>query len=444
MSATQRITAEEPADTLSRFDVVVTKASRSLFAGRGDSQAMLPLLSQLRQEIDSGHWKEAIETVHRIRYANQGDEVTRVGGELINQIEVRAKAVETAELHALEAAADRAGEACLRANNARDLDRTVAELRSLSQRWRNDGRSESEPMFRGRARIAAALAYVQIWQDYLALRADGKEIEAARKMEELARRNEWYPVVARSEVLVRAVPPSPSPAPPQSFAVDEALKNVFAKMKSLDDLDATAAELANLAQAQSWSAKIRATSEQMARLQGARRALAGQDYAAAFQLATQRLGDYIDVAEQLAPLRQQFLLQVLPHYLPQRELVPPQPQESVASYLMRTAKSALAAKDWMLALRSFEALGTISYGQNHLPSWLRADIESLSALIEADKEKFAGEFVLAAIYYRKALEMPSENAPIEAIVARMRDLKKEHPEAFPSTPGGPSPSRLDR
>jgi hypothetical protein len=438
----QQLAAEQVPEILSRFEVAVTKASRSLFGGRGDSQATLRLLPQLRQEIDTGHWKEAIETVHRIRYANQGDEVVRIGGQLIEQMEVKARAAEEAELREIEAAVQRAGDACLRASEPRELDKVVAELRDLSGRWRNDGRSESLPLFRIRAKLTAALGYAQIWQEYLTLRVAGKETEAARRMEDLARHSEWYPAVPRSEVLARAVSPTPSPTTPNKFDADEALKTLFAKMKSLDDLDATANDLAVLTEAQPGSAKIRATAELMARLQGARRALAARDYATAFRLCTEHLGNYVDVAEQLTPVRQQLLIEVLPNYLPKRNLPQPLPQDNVTDYLMRTAKSAISAQDWTLALRSFEALGTISFGQRFLPSWLSADILSLNSLIQGDKENSAGQFARAAVSYQTALGATSENAPIATIAEKLRVLKKQHPDAFKTAAPGPTPAGM--
>jgi hypothetical protein len=420
--------AEPLSEALSRFDIAVTKSSRSLFNRQGD-QRTVPLLAQLRQEIDAGQWKDAIARVHWIGYQNQTDDVLNIGGEVIAQIEVKAKEAEETEIHAIEAAVTRAGGACLQASNARELDQTVAELRSLGAYRRQSESYQSPALFVAHKKLASALAYLQVWQDYLALRSTGKEIEAARKMEELARRDEWYAAVPRSEVLQRTVPP-PSPPPPPGPAVDETLKNILAKMKSLDDLDATTADVQALAEKQPVSTKLRATLETMTRLQGARRALAAQDYAAAFRLCNEQSTQYIDVAEQLTPLRHQLVLEVLPHYLPKRDLAPPMPQETVTNYLMRTAKSALAAQDWMLALSSFEALGTISFGQRFLPSWLTADVSALRSLVQGDKENAAGQFARAAASYQAALEATSENAPVPVIAERLRGLRKSHPEAF--------------
>ena len=440
-SVTANAVASPPLpEVLSRFEIATTKSSRSLFGGRGDSQATLPLLSQLRRDIDTGHWKEAIEVVYRIRYANQGDEVVRAGSELIDQIEIKAKAAEEAEINEIEAAVQHASEACSRANDARELDKVLADLRSLGARWRNDGREESQQMFRARNKLASALAYLQVWQDYLTLRASGNETEAARKMENLTQHNEWYPIVARSEVLTRSVPPSPTPTPPSRVRVDNALKNLLSGLKSFDDLDAVAGAAEDLAEKGPTASKLRTTADQLKRLQGARRAIAAEDYATAFKLCTERSGDYVDAGNELTALRQQLLLEILPRYLPQRNLPAPLPQETSSNYLMRIAKAALAAKDWILALRSFEALGSISFGQRWIPSWLNADIASLSALVQGDKEITAGELARAAISYQRALDAPSENAPIATIAEKLRALRKEHPEAFvPLTPG-PTPA----
>ena len=421
--------AEQVPELLSRFDAAVTAGPRFFFGSRKDPPGR-HLLPQLRQEIDTGHWIEAIETVHRIRFAHQGDEVGRTGAQLIEQLRAKAAVAEDVQLRTIGGAVDRAGQACLRAQAPGELDREIAELRSLVGRWRNDGRSESEPMFRAREKLTAAIGYIQIWQEYLALRATGKEVEAARRMEDLGRKTEWYPVVPRSDVLARSVPPPLTPAPLDGASVEAALKTVFEKMKSLDDLDATADELALLAEKQSTSPKIRATAESIKRLQGARRALAAQDYAAAFGLCTEKLGNYVDIAEHLTPIRNQLLLEVLPYYLPERNLPQPGPDEKIPNYLRRIAKAAIDAQDWTLALRSFEALGALSFGTRFVPSWLNADITALSALIRGDKENSAGEFARAAVSYRAALEATSENAPVQAIAERLRALKKQHPEAF--------------
>lgn len=429
LCAGQGLLAEQIPELLSRFDSAVMTGPRYLFGRRGDSPGR-HFLPQLRQEIDTGHWTEAIETVHRIRFANQGDEVVRAGAQLIEQLQAKAASAEDVHLRTIDGVVDRAGQACLRAEGPRELDRDIAELRSMAGRWRNDGRSESEPMFRARAKLTAAIGYLQLWQEYLALRATGKEVEAAKRMEDLGRKTEWYPVVPRSEVLARSVPPPLTPPPLDGSGVEETLKAVFGKMKSLDDLDATADELALLAEKQSGSPKIRATAESNKRLQGARRALAAQDFAAAFGLCIENPGNYLDVAEHLTPFRRQLLLQVLPHYLPPRNLSEPPPDEKVPEYLMRTAKAAIAAQDWTLALRSFEALGIVSFNARFVPSWLNADVVALSSLIRGDKENSAGEFIRAAGSYQTALEAASENAPVQAIAERLRALKKQHPEVF--------------
>jgi hypothetical protein len=150
----------------------------------------------------------------------------------------------------------------------------------------------------------------------------------------------------------------------------------------------------------------------------------------------------VDVAEQLTPVRQQLLIEVLPNYLPKRNLPQPLPQDNVTDYLMRTAKSAISAQDWTLALRSFEALGTISFGQRFLPSWLSADILSLNSLIQGDKENSAGQFARAAVSYQTALEATSENAPIATITEKLRVLKKQHPDAFKTAAPGPTPAGM--
>ena len=433
------LAAEPLSEALSRFDIAVTKSSRSLFKGQGD-QRTVPLLAQLREQINAGQWKDAIARVHWIGYENQTDQVLKIGGEVIAQIEVKAKEAEETEIHAIDAAVTRAGGACLEASGARQLDPVVAELRSLGAYRRQSEQDESPALFAAHRKLASALGYLQVWQDYLALRSAGKEVEAAQKMDGLARRDEWYPVVARSEVLARAVAPVPSPTPAaQTAAVDEALKNILAKLKSLDDLDAIAQELTALGNTQSSSNRIRSVSGQVARLQNARHAVAAREYTAAYNLAIERLADDPDVVEELAALRQQLLIQVLPHYLPQKDLVAPLPQETVSEYLLRNAKAAVTAKDWLLALRTFEALGAISYAHNYWPSWLHADVQTLKALIQGDKEKSAGEFIRAAISYRLAFDTVSDHVPADAIAEKLRALKKAHPEAFAPMVPGPSP-----
>jgi hypothetical protein len=432
--------SDQLTEALARFEISATKASRSLFGGRGDSQATIPLLAQLRQHIDTGHWKEAIETVHKIRYANQADEVVRIGSEVIEQIEIRGKAAAEAELREIDVAVNRAAEVCVKANDARDLDKTVEELRSLSGRWHNDGREESVQVFRARARLAATLGYAQVWQEYLGLRAAGKEVEAARRMEDLARKSEWASAVPRSEVLARSFPPSPTPAPPSRFRVDNAIKNLLALLKSRDDLDTVAGQAEELAEKEPSGSKMRAISDQLKRLQGARRAIAAEDYAAAFRLCTERSADYVDTANELIMLRQQIVLEILPRYLPPRNLATPLADESPSNYLLRIARAALDAKDWLLALRSFEALGSISFGQHWQPSWLTADISSLNALVQGDKEIAVGELAHAAASYQRALDAPSDNAPIATIAEKLRALRKQHPEAFLALKPGPSPA----
>jgi hypothetical protein len=214
-------------------------------------------------------------------------------------------------------------------------------------------------------------------------------------------------------------------------------------LKSLDDLDAVAGEAEDMAEKDPATSNLRATVDHLKKLQAARRAIAAEDYAAAFKLCTERFDWSLGVADPVTSVRQQLLLEMLPRYLPQRALPTPLPQETVSSYLMRIAKAALVAKDWILALRSFEALGSISFEERWQPSWLKADIAALHALIQGDKELAAGELARAAISFQRALDAPSENAPIATIAEKLRALRKEHPEAFvPVTPGRtPAPRR---
>jgi hypothetical protein len=68
-------------------------------------------------------------------------------------------------------------------------------------------------------------------------------------------------------------------------------------------------------------------------------------------------------------------------------------------------------------------------------------MQSLSALIAAERQEQAGEFAEAYYAYNEALRTPGELVPVALITDRMRRLQQTHPEVLLRRRSGPRPPR---
>jgi hypothetical protein len=426
--------AEQLNDTLTRFESVAIKSSRSLLGGKGDSMTTVALLGRLRGAVEASHWQSAIQLVHEIQYKNQAPEVVQLCGPLLETLRKERVAREDAVAQEMEKSVKKAGELLLTARAPKEVDPIIAELTPLAQILQSeDTTGESDRLRHARAELGAAQQYVRVWQDYLQKRAAGKEPEAAKKMESLAQRVELYPVVARSELLARETAPGERVAPFQPQIV---MTEIFANAKSLDDLDAIGSALQNWQREQPNYPQFRATAERVAALRSAYGAYIGGRYGEAFEFFSKRG----TADERLMQLEQDFLLQLLPGYLTASGLSRPQPNERPSEYLLRLAREAAQKQDWPLALRTIETFRSVAFGSGGIPSWVSGDVIAFGAMVKAERQERAGEFAGAVASYRAALESSGQNVPVDFIGEHLRALRKNHPEAFvlnePRAPDG--------
>jgi hypothetical protein len=232
-------------------------------------------------------------------------------------------------------------------------------------------------------------------------------------------------VIARSELLDRVEPaasPADTPRP-----TEQSIQELFAKAKSLDDLDQLIVALHECERDKDHIAETRALIEQVSILQTAYADLRAGRYGPAFELYAGRSRvNQLPNAEYITPLQQQLLAKLLPHYLNTPEVLQPQPNETTSDFLLRSVREAKNRRDWDLALRLLQTFKVVAYANAAEPAWLAADITGYSALVIADKQERAMQFPEAIGSYQKALECNGQNLPVDFIAQRLAALRKQH------------------
>ncbi|MEY2526803.1 MAG: hypothetical protein QOE73_1574 [Verrucomicrobiota bacterium] len=423
ISAAIALSATPEDEILSRLQSALAKEAKEREAAHQGTTDYSNVVARIQMAVDSARWQDASMQLNFIVEGKHSPEIVNICRELRSQLLLEVANREDAVVNRIDDAVKKAGQACLDAKNPQDLDTTLRELSELRP---GDQTFRPERVRAAYSKLDVALNFVAQWQDYLVKKAKGEKKEASAIIQRLIDHNNVYPVVARSELLDR-VEPSPSPAA-TATPEKQTIKELFAKTKSLDDLDQLVAALHECEGDKDHLVETRALIEQVSMLRTAYAELRAGRYGPAFEFYAghSRTGN-LPNAEYIAPLRQQLLAKLLPHYLNTPEVLQPRPDETTSDFLLRFVREAKEKRNWDLALRLLQTFKTVAYANSAEPAWLSADIAGYSAIVVADKQERAMQFPEAIASYQKALECNGQNLPVDFISQRLTALRKQHP-----------------
>ena len=420
VSATIALTGNPEDEIISRLQAALAKEAKEREAAHQGSTDYSIMVAQLQMAIDSGRWQDATTQLNFVFQNKHSPEVVNVARELRSQLLLEVANREDAVINRIEDAVKKAGQACLDAKTQKDLD---GVLRDLSDLRPAEHTFQPERVRSAYSKVDVALNFVARWQDYLAKKTNGQDKEAAAIIKQLLEHNNVYPVIARSELVARSEPAEVAKsAPPAKPSIQE----LFARTKSLDDLDQLLGSLRERTSSKENADETRALIEQVTTLRSAYADLRAGRYGSAFDHYTNRWRTNSPGAEYLVPLQQQLLLKILPHYLNTPEVIQPMPNETMSDFLLRLVREAKQKHNWDLSLRALQTLKSVAYANAPEPAWLSADIVGYSALVVAEKEERAMQFPEAIASYQKALECNGQNLPVDFISQRLAALRKQH------------------
>jgi hypothetical protein len=108
-------------------------------------------------------------------------------------------------------------------------------------------------------------------------------------------------------------------------------------------------------------------------------------------------------------------------------------EELPEAYLIRLIEKFVAVNNWQQVREALETYRTL-FSYDRAPAWLTADIEACTAYLAARNLDLAQQYPAAVASYRRALRNTGRFIPVEAIGARLTEIKKINPEALAETP----------
>jgi len=119
--------------------------------------------------------------------------------------------------------------------------------------------------------------------------------------------------------------------------------------------------------------------------------------------------------------------------------------QTVADAVLAAADHAAANKQWELLGRCLDAYRTAAYGAQPPPALLQEQINACRNFVAASNYERVGDLDRAVAGYLAVLQAPAERSPVEAAVAALERLHKEHPDIFERTrnvPVGATPAAV--
>jgi hypothetical protein len=397
------------------------KAHQSNRHGHEESQRLQDDQAALNdvEDVEGEDFAEVVRSVKGVR-ASTASEIVRHQCDLFLE-QARKQLLEDQQRFAAEAenAIHRAAEAAVKANNTRDLDASIAELRNLAEHAPRTGRSsEMSPIDR---RLGVARGDLQRWQDFLSQREAGNSLRAAQTLQNLADEEETGLDTPRSAIESR-IRELEAEGKQQVETKGQA---ILSQIHTLDDVRPALAGLRALPFVESnYLVSIVNNLESIARTYAGLK----QDIATTLNFSYSRPGDSDPL---IVRLHGELLLLALPRYLRLPESEKPHPNETVEAYLQRITDLARSSSNWDLLERVLDARKQVTL---HVAGTWSSDAlsnySSFTYFQRARRDEEAGQYANAVALYESALRQPNNIVPTETIAAKLEAIKKGHPVEF--------------
>jgi hypothetical protein len=305
-------------------------------------------------------------------------------------------------------------------------------LRKLADAGQQPNYNVSEPLRTAFQQVQAARQFVVYWQDYLAARESGNMPEALQKLQS-ASNLDVPDIMPRSDILARINELKAG----RLRTLPERVAEIVDQTKTLDGMSAGVRALEALEKEAPSYISGGYTSE-ITSLFSLRRELSTlegvyNDYRAGLPTTVEPLLTNPPADNSTLPgmlnLRAQLVRLVLARQLGGEGKLQPEPTESIQDYLRRLLDDALARCDARLIMHIRQLQMRINPGVPY-PGWSYEKSPGMEALVAAQNQEEAEQYVPAVISYEIALQTGGDQVPAQAIGARLAAIKAAHPADF--------------
>jgi len=381
--------------------------------------AATAMLAQLRGAITRGEPSQLDQTLDQITLYFKSPTVRAAAEKLRAQIRSEREAKEKTLAEQIQSVLAKAAKAVQTATKPADLDDVLRDL-SKAQEERLDVRI-SEAARNEINKLPAARQFVIHWQDYLANRDAGNTQQAIQNLQNASNSNAPE-LIPRSEILARIA--SLSVLPPEPADV---MRDVMEKTKSLTDLPNALEALGKLT---SRAGVPHTFNDPDVMLRNELSALysAWQNYQAGVPTVIQlqqmpAAPQNADVAQMVFPLKMQLMRLVAPKVLGVDQK--PSADEPFDAYFERIRADAMERLDVRLLLKLYDFQSKLAGTKDATPKPTIFD-----ALVTAQNQEEAGQFLPAVISYETALKTGGDLVPPKIIGARLDAIKAAHRAEF--------------
>ncbi|MGI8604683.1 MAG: hypothetical protein ACR2OZ_17060 [Verrucomicrobiales bacterium] len=353
------------------------------------------------------------------------DAVLSKAGALQEVVRREIQAQEQAAIEEIQKMLARAGEAVRAAKTTSDLDDVLKELSPIRNRYA----PRSEKIQSATAQIETAQQFVAKWQDYLAAEAQGDKQRVPQLLHELSN-IKGVAFIPRSEILSRMREASMAKKPEDPRPTSEAAEEILSRTQTLDELGTAIKALRKAeSDARTYGSSVERFSALISTLQQMERTYcefqAGLSVSLEIGSGNYGSGGEFAVAD-VARLKRQLLLLVLPRYIGAPAGTTPKAGENVQQFLERAVAEARERGDMAVATRGREATRLLQRGS----AYGSTDTAGLTAFVSGQNQEIAGQHMLAVISYQNALKSGSDLVPSKLIGDRLAAIKAEHPKEF--------------
>lgn len=402
-----------------------TDGEESDYAGRrGDVTSNWT--SQLRAYLEQGESEQAERLLSQVTVYSKSEAVSKACKTLREQIRHERETREQAALKRYRDAAADAEGAVKSARVPADLDAALRELSvtSNTQEYRASGAVQAEVN-----RIQNLRRYVILWQDYLVSLQHGDKQTALEKLRSISQEgsSEIFP---RSELLARMEELKTS----ERMSVANRAEAILGKLKTLDQMAEVIIELDAL-RTRSGSDYTSSTSKinvdnVISDLQSYTEIYhtyqAGLP--ASVESVTGRSWSGQQPPVQVQTMKAQLLRLLCERQFNLRDRSKADENESLPDYLNRVLADARERGDarMIMRVRDIQRQLNSRNGSSVVPTSPEAT-SALQALLAAQNQEEAGQFIPAVVSYENALKNGSDVVPAKIIGAHLDAIKSAHP-----------------
>jgi hypothetical protein len=307
------------------------------------------------------------------------------------------------------------------AHQTRDLDAAIRDLNAVTE-FRENASEKARILLE---RLRNARQFVIYWQDYLDHRAGGR-LDLAEQSLKSASSVATANLIPRSAILERL-----AEFTKKKEDTDESpfprLRSIMEHTKTVADLQAAIDALEDMRRLSKkpddWANPIVILHRELVKLQQCysdfKRGLP-----TVFSLASPEAESSVhpEVIQLAGPLKIDLARLMFPRFL--RVDQPFRKDEPIDDYVDRMMHWAFERCDARLIMRVYELRSAVNRTQPVKFS------KGLDALLAAQNQEQAGQFLLAVIWYQKALRAGGDLVPAESIGSRLEAIKNAHPAEY--------------